>query len=84
MQPLKSWLLSRNDLASLCSQNGWIDDDTLRVEIQSETPNQLTLNVHFEEIVMEGAGCVAARLPCFGRLAVTLNREGEYQNLTFL
>ncbi|BCX80839.1 hypothetical protein MIT9_P0415 [Methylomarinovum caldicuralii] len=59
-----------------CTQNGWIDNDTLCFEIEQVNGKEVIVTVSFEEILMEGSGCVAGREPCFGRLRLRLNQEG--------
>ena len=71
--PLLQALIVAPELASLCSQNGWIDDDTLSYEIIEEEADQWLLAVQFEEIIMEGSGCIAGRIPCYGRVKVMRN-----------
>ncbi|NOX27827.1 MAG: hypothetical protein GXP21_06525 [Gammaproteobacteria bacterium] len=62
-----SHLLATNrELAVLCSQNGWIDSATLSYDLIEQSDNSVKLKVRFDEIVMEGSGCVAARISCYG------------------
>jgi len=65
------------ELAQLCTQNGWIDNDTLQVDIIERTRTHLLAAVSFEEVVMEGAGCIAKRQPCYGRVRARLDESGE-------
>ena len=64
-------------LALLCSQNGWPDNDSLKVEVLEQTPEAAVCTVSFEEILMEGAGCVAGRVPCWGRFRLKLDTAGQ-------
>lgn len=64
-------------LASLCTQNGWPDNDSLKVEIVDQGARSAVCAVSFEEILVEGAGCVAGRVPCWGRFRVTWDAAGE-------
>ena len=61
------------ELARLCSQNGWIDNESLRVEVVEHDGDRLIVALAFEEIVMEGA----ARVACFGRACVEIDEDGE-------
>ncbi len=79
--PVAELLRRAPQLAVLCTQNGWIDNDTLVYEVLECRPGRLLLAVRFEEIVMEGSGCVADRKPCYGRVEVTLDPEGAPQDL---
>lgn len=72
------------ELAGLCTQNGWIDSETLRFEVVEAGDPGVLLRVWFEEIVMEGAGCVADRKPCFGRVRVMPGTEGRPPRVTVL
>ena len=65
------------ELTTLCSQNGWIDNGSLRSEILSESPHEVLLAVYFDEVVMEGSGCVAAIKPCYGRVRVQTDSSGK-------
>ncbi len=77
-QRILAFLQRWSGLAGLCSQNGWIDNDSLRFDIlQEEGDGDLILAVEFEEIIMEGAGCIAGRVPCYGRLRLRLDLEGD-------
>ncbi|QKT03084.1 hypothetical protein HUS23_04315 [Ectothiorhodospiraceae bacterium 2226] len=55
-------------LAGLTTQNGWVDADTLRFEVLAREGDGALVAVYFDELVMEGAGCLAARVPCYGRV----------------
>ena len=66
-------LYSARELSTLCSQNGWIDADTLVYEVKDKKDESLVLSVKFEEIVMEGSGCVADRIACYGQVELNYN-----------
>jgi len=71
------WLRRAPELARLCSQNGWIDNDTLAAEVVERRPDgTLVVAVTFEEVVVEAAGCVGTRVPCYGRVHVRLMPDG--------
>lgn len=74
---LARYLTDSREIAGLCTQNGWIDDATLCVEVVERGNGYLVAAVTFEEIIMEGAGCVAGRVPCYGRVRATLGKDGE-------
>jgi hypothetical protein len=84
MQNIERYLLSCRELKAFCSQNGWIDNNTLYYEIIEQNDHHLIAFVQFEEILMEGSGCVAGRLPCQGRLRLTLDRYGDVCNAELL
>lgn len=65
------------ELAALCSQNGWIDNSSLRSEILGESQQETLLAVYFNEVVMEGSGCVAAIKACYGRVRVQVDSNGN-------
>ena len=78
---LEQYLRECREINVFCSQNGWIDSDTLRVEVVKRDGLSLIAAVTFEEILMEGAGCVAGRVPCHGRVRVRLTRDGDVEHL---
>ncbi len=39
------------ELAQLCTQNGWIDNDSLRVDVMEQTPTPLTAVVTVIETI---------------------------------
>lgn len=65
---------SCRELSVLCSQNGWIDTDTLSYDLIEQSASCVKLKVRFEEIVMEGSGCVAARISCYGYVDIDCGR----------
>ena len=73
-----AYLARCRELAGFCSQNGWIDNESIEFEIQAgATPGILLVAVKFTEVIMKGAGCEARRLPRFARLRLSLNPGGE-------
>jgi len=75
-------LRSRRELSVLCSQNGWIDSDTICYEIVEQSNCLLILNVSFQEIVMEGSGCVAGRVACYGEVKIEFLGSSDKPVLT--
>ncbi|MDA8190753.1 MAG: hypothetical protein M0Z68_04575 [Gammaproteobacteria bacterium] len=69
-------------IAMLCSQNGWPDNDSLTVEILEQGEDSALCGVSFEEILVEGAGCVAGRIPCWGRFRVQWDAAGQITHAT--
>ncbi len=84
MSTLLDYLQTVPTLTKLCTQNGWIDNDTLRYEILEQDENQLLLSIEFEEIIVEGSGCVADQKSCYGRVRVYKDDEGTYQSIEIL
>lgn len=76
-QNVRRFLWEWPGLNVFCTQNGWIDNDTLWFEIQSRRTNEVTVAVKFIEILMEGSGCVADRRECFGKLRLRLGENNE-------
>lgn len=74
---LGEYLARCRELNELCTQNGWIDNETLDYEVLDQDGAEWTLKVTFEEVLMEGSGCVAGRVPCYGRVRVRLDETGE-------
>lgn len=70
---IERWLRNCRDIASFCTQNGWIDNDTLTFEILERTTDRILLYVTFDEVIMEGSGCIAGRVPCYGRMELSMD-----------
>lgn len=71
-KPVIDFFSSTPRLAELCTQNGWPDNETLRIEVLEQCPGKVLCSVIFEEVIMEGAGCEAGRVPCWGRYWITI------------
>ncbi|MDR2877314.1 MAG: hypothetical protein LBV36_04655 [Chromatiales bacterium] len=71
------WMRTSALLNRFCSQNGWIDSDTLRWDLAAENSGWRRSNIHFTEVVMEGSGCVAGRIECFGQVDLRLDAQGR-------
>jgi len=72
---IDAWLRSNLLINRFCTQNGWIDDDTLRYEVSRSNDDWTRVNIHFTELVMEGSGCVADRVNCFGQVDLRLDER---------
>lgn len=81
---LYEYLLSCRELSGLCAQNGWIDNDTLEYEVLDASPEAVVADVRFEEVIMEGAGCIADRISRYGKVRARLNENGEVESLKIL
>ena len=42
-----------------------------------ESPHEVLLAVYFDEVVMEGSGCVAAIKPCYGWVRAQVDNSGK-------
>ena len=84
MQHIERYLLSCCELTAFCAQNGWIDKNSLRYEIIEQNDSYVIAFVQFEEILMKGSACVAERLPCQGRLYLTLDHYGQVSHASLL
>ena len=81
---LRAYLASCREIATLCTQNGWVDNDTLAVEVLDAAADEVLAAVTFEEVIMEGAGCIAGRVPCYGRVRARLGPGGEVRGVEVL
>ncbi|WP_455234301.1 hypothetical protein [Thiogranum longum] len=84
MQNIERYLMSCRELTAFCSQNGWIDTNSLYYEIIEQNDHHVIAFVQFDEVLMAGSGCDAARLPCQGRLRLTLDRYGDVSRAELL
>lgn len=64
-------------LAHLCQQNGWPDAESLQVETRTLSAHAAICSVSFEEILMEGSGCVAGRATRWGQFEVQVDAAGD-------
>lgn len=74
---LEEYFAGTPRLAELCTQNGWPDPETLKVEVVGREGDRVLCSVSFEEVIMEGAGCVAGRIDCWGRYRVSEAPDGR-------
>lgn len=79
-----TYLRNCRELAALCGRNGWVDNDTLRFHVESESPRSVVAEVHFEEVITEDSGCVAGRYDRWGKIRLELDDEGEVRGLYLL
>lgn len=74
---LKTFFSSSPELARLCTQNGWPDPASMHIDLLEETDTYVVCAVNFDEVIMEGSGCEAGRVACWGRFRLPLNQHGE-------
>jgi len=83
LKPIKKFFASTPKLAELCSQNGWPDPGSLNLAVLDECPadtagnSEVVCSVTFDEVIMEGSGCEAGRVACWGRYRVKLDQQGN-------
>ncbi len=65
------------ELSTFCSQNGWIINESIHYEILERQPESLLIYVTFLESIMEASGCQCDQKPCYGRLRLKLDVQGE-------
>ncbi len=78
------YLHSCRKLVRFCSQNGLIDNETLRYDILELEDGAVIATIEFDEIVTEGSSCVAAKVPCYGRMRIYMDDDGEVQGSELL
>lgn len=71
-----AFLARCRELSVFCSQNGWIDDQSIDFEVQRRNGDEALVAVKFTEVIMKGAGCEARRMPCFARLRLRFDERG--------
>ncbi len=81
---LGEYLATCRELSWFCSQNGWIDNDTVRIDVLERDGASLVAAVNFDEVLMEGSGCIAGRVSCYGRIRVTLDEQGDVRRMDLL
>jgi hypothetical protein len=84
MQHIERYLMSCRELAAFCEQNGWIDTRTLGYEIIEQNDHHVIALVQFEKVVARSSGHIVDRVPCQGRLRLTLDRYGSVSHAELL
>jgi len=79
---IAAYLARCRELAGYCSQNGWIDNESIDFDIQESAARRVVVAVKFTEVIMKGAGCEARRMPCFARLVLHFDARGEVVSTT--
>ncbi|MBT8121352.1 MAG: hypothetical protein KJO10_02360 [Gammaproteobacteria bacterium] len=77
MSSLEKHLKSCRELSRFCSQNGLIDNQSLRYTIILETGNELFVEVQFDELLLECSNRDGERIPCCGQLHLYLDNNGH-------
>lgn len=77
-QAIRDFLERCSELAKLCTQNGWVDNDTLTFEVRSFNVDEAIVTVFFDEVIKEGSGSPVDRVACFGKLRVLRDGEGAF------
>jgi len=81
---IKEYLENCRELSQLTTQNGWIDNETLKISILTQAENTTLVDVRFDELIMEGAGCLADRVACYGQVRLQLDENEQVTNMEIL
>lgn len=81
MTHIERQLMACRALGDFCSQSGWIDNTTLDYEILEQDDHHVLAFVQFEEILLEGSGRIAGRIPHQACVQLTLDRYGEVEHV---
>ena len=60
-----------------CSQNGWIDKDSLRYIVIWETINEVRVDIVFDELLKDGCNYRAGKVSCRGQMRLLLDSRGR-------
>jgi hypothetical protein len=77
MTLIGSYLKSCRELSRFCSQNGWIDSDSVRFTVLMEIGNEIIVEIEFEELLMADSGSLAGRVTCHGQMHLFTDRYGH-------
>ena len=77
---IKTYLKSCRELACFCSQDGWIDNESLHFNIMQESATEIILEVEFNEVTIEASGQPAGKISCCGQLHLYLDTNGRVIN----
>jgi hypothetical protein len=75
-EAIQHYLATCRQLSQFCTQNGWIDDESVTYEVEAVDASSALVAVRFTEVIMEGSGCVADRIACFGKLRLFFDETG--------
>ena len=77
MSTIESYLKSCCELSRFCSQNGWIDNESLHYAVTWIKDDEILVDIEFDELLMEGRGSLAGRASCFGQMRLRLDKYGQ-------
>jgi hypothetical protein len=77
MTLIGTYLKSCRELSRFCSQNGWIDGDSLRFTIIMEIGNEVIVDIEFEELLMVNSGDLVSRVTCRGQMHLFTDQYGH-------
>lgn len=76
-EAIRDYLLNCRELNDFTTRNGWIDDDTITFEILEDEPDGSLIMVEFTEVIREEDGNSLDRVPCTGKMRLSLDHEGH-------
>ncbi|MFP5345220.1 MAG: hypothetical protein ACLGGU_06305 [Gammaproteobacteria bacterium] len=74
---LTEFFLRTPRLAELCTQGGWPASESLKLDVMQQRGEEVVCDVRFDEVIMEGSGCEAGRVPCWGQFRLRLDEGGK-------
>jgi len=77
MSSIETYLKSSCELSRFCSQNGWIDNNSLRYIVIWETVNEVCVDIVFDELLMAGGSSIAEKVSCRGQMRLLLDSRGR-------
>lgn len=77
MSAIKTYLKTCRELSRFCSQNGWIDNESLHYAVTWISDDEILVDVEFDELLMEGGSSLACKASCFGQMRLFLDKYGQ-------
>lgn len=74
---IQDFLCRCRELTRFCSENGWIDNNSIAYRILERNEDHMLLAVEFTEVISEGTESAVERVPCFGQLRLDLDSAGK-------
>lgn len=71
------YLCRCGELTRFCSQNGWIDRDSIVYRVLERHEESVLVAVEFTEVIDESAEAGADRVPCFGQVKLEFDPSGK-------
>jgi hypothetical protein len=77
MSAIKTYLKTCRELSRFCSQNGWIDNESLHYAVTWISDDEILVDVEFDELLMEGGSSLACKTSCCGQMRLFLDKYGQ-------
>jgi len=81
---LIAWVDKHAGLEKLCERGGWPDGETLRIDVCSQSGNEMIADIYFIEALREISVCEPVREERCGQFALTFAPDGSPESIRLL